>query len=108
MGWTGGRSQEIVPAADKKERATPIGVDAGVGDVLAGDPDRVPVHSSRAEISPTRPRRVAHLRFIAGKPVVLRGSAPAGDVVPQADTAERVNPRIGGAWGRGVTGGGEQ
>src|SRR5258708_26713075 len=70
MGWTGARSQQIVPAAAKKERATPIGVDAAVGDVLAGDPDLVPVHATRANISPTRPRRAAHQRFIPGKPVL--------------------------------------
>ena len=72
MGWAGARTQQVVTGVASKERATPIGVAAGVGDVLAGDPDRVPVHGSRAVISPTRPRRVAHLRFIAGKAVVLR------------------------------------
>src|SRR5947209_17804128 len=52
------RTQDVVTAAAREERAAPVGVVAGVGDVLAGDPDRVPVPRGCAVVAPPRPRWV--------------------------------------------------
>src|SRR6266498_4960871 len=56
---TGARAQQVVAGSAREERASPGRVVAGVGDVLAGDPDRVAVHGCGAVVAPAGPRRVA-------------------------------------------------
>src|SRR5262249_24574487 len=82
------RAEQVVAGAAGEERAAPVGVVAGVGDVLAGDPDRVAIDRRRAVVAPARADRVREpLLLVAGESIV-RGSAEAtGDVVPGADAA---------------------
>src|SRR5438552_15452943 len=61
-GSTCAGSQQVVTGAAREERAAPGRVVAGVGDVLAGDPDRVPVRGCCAIVAPPLARRVAYLR----------------------------------------------
>jgi hypothetical protein len=55
------RSEQVIAGAAEKEWTTPRRVVTSMRDVLASDPDRVPIDRSRAVITPTRPWRVAHL-----------------------------------------------
>ena len=98
----------LSPVVAPKNRPPQVGVVAGVGDVLAGDPDRVAVHGSRAVVTPAGARRVADLRLVAGEAVVLGGALSAGDDVPRADADDRIDRRVGGARVEAVAGGGER
>src|SRR2546426_7892004 len=76
------RAQQVVTDA-AKERATPGRVIARVSDVLAGDPDRVAVHSSGAVVAPAWANgdarcRGAPLLFVAGKAVLRSRSLSMG------------------------------
>src|SRR5712691_13292260 len=53
------RAEQVVAGAAGEERAAPVGVVAGAGDVLAGDPDRVAVHGRCPVVTPAGARRVA-------------------------------------------------
>src|SRR4051794_35228748 len=77
------RAQQIVAGAAHEERAAPRRVIARVGDVLAGDPDRVAVHRSSAVVAPARANgdtgcRGAPLLFVAGEAVLCGRSLSMG------------------------------
>ena len=61
MRRAGAGPQQVIAGAAHEERAAPGGVVAAVRDVLAGDPDRVPIDGCGAVVAPARPRRVADL-----------------------------------------------
>ena len=87
----------LSPVPPAKNGPPQVGVVAGVGDVLAGDPDRVAVDGGGAVVAPAGARRVADLRLVAREAVVLRGALAAGDDVPGADADVRVDRRVGRA-----------
>src|SRR6266511_1325756 len=96
-------AQQVVAGSAREERAAPGRVVAGVGDVLAGDPDRVAVHGCGAVVAPAGPRRVAaDLLLVAREAVVHRESG--GGVVPRSDARDRVDRRVCGTRVRGVAG----
>src|SRR5438093_1284052 len=97
-------TEQIVTGTAHEERSAPDGVVARVGDVLAGDPDRVAVHGRGAVVAPARAKGVGEtLLFVAGEAVV-RGCAEATcDIAPLADACERVDRSVRGARIRGVT-----
>src|SRR5262245_3487052 len=46
------RAQQVITNPAHEEWAAPVGVVTGLGDVFAGDPDRVAIHSRGAIVSP--------------------------------------------------------
>src|SRR6266702_1163638 len=76
-------------------------------DVLASNPDRVAIYSRRTVITPAGARRVANLRFIAGKAIVRRGSLAARNNVPGTNAYKGINRREGRAWIEGIASSGE-
>src|SRR6266511_3372628 len=92
------RAQNVVAGPSGEERPAPVGVVAGVGDVLAGDPDRVTVHRCGAVVAPARADPGREPRLLVTREPVIRGSAGATrHDVPRADTGECINRRIAGA-----------
>src|SRR6185437_15470779 len=79
------RAEQVVAGAACEERAAPVDVVAGVGDVLAGDPDRVAIDRRRAVVAPACADAVReHLLLVAGEPVVCGNAGATGHVVPLA------------------------
>src|SRR5437763_1560807 len=99
------RAEQVVAGAAREEGAAPGGVIAGARDVLAGDPDRVPVDGCRAVVAPAGPRRVADLRLVAREAVGRRRTD--GDVVPRGGADDAVDRRVRGTRIRRVAGVGE-
>src|SRR5215469_17486294 len=98
------RAEQVVAGAAREERAAPVGVVAGAGDVLAGDPDRVAIDRSCAVVAPARADRVREiLLLVAGEPIVRGTAGPTWDVVPRADADESIDRRVRRARVRGVT-----
>src|SRR5258707_8101048 len=95
---------EQVVACSTEEGASPVGVVAGLGDVLAGDPDRVAIDCGRPVVTPAGARRVANLRLVAREAIVLRGTCSARDDAPWADAGDRVDGRDCSARVEGVAG----
>src|SRR5919201_2128385 len=63
--------EQVVTAAAHEERAAPIGVVASVGDVLAGDPDRVAIDGRCSVVAPAGADRGREPRLlVAGEAVV--------------------------------------
>ena len=75
----------LSPVPPAKNGPPQVGVVARVGDVLAGDPDRVAVDGCGSVVAPASARRVADLRLVAREAVVLRGTEAAGTIVPRTD-----------------------
>src|SRR5215467_7983053 len=71
------RPQQVVACAACKERAAPIVVVTGAGNVLAGDPDRVAVDCRRAVVAPARADRVREALLPEACKAVVRGDAVA-------------------------------
>src|SRR5215472_15283834 len=100
----GARAEQVVAGATREERAAPVGVVAGVGDVLAGDPDRIAIDRRRAVVAPARADRVREVLLLVAREPIVRGSAdPTWDVIPRADADERVDWRVRRARVRAVT-----
>src|SRR5712691_8690228 len=98
------RAEQVVAGAAGEERAAPVGVVAGAGDVLAGDPDRVSVARRRPVVGPACADAVReHLLLVAGEPVVCGSAEATGDVGPGAGAGVRVDRRVRRARVRGVT-----
>src|SRR5258708_4834492 len=92
MTGAGARAEQIVARAARDERSGPGGVVTGVGDVVAGEPDRVPGHGRCTIVTPPRPRRIASdLLFVAREAVVNCGTFAAGNVVPRPDARIRID-----------------
>src|SRR6266404_3107958 len=104
MAGSAARTEQVVAGSTREERATPVGVVAGLGDVLAGDPDRVAVHGGRPVVTPAGAWRVADLRLVAREAIVLRGTGSARDDAPWTDAGDRVDRRDGSARVEGVAG----
>src|SRR5690242_6744235 len=79
-------AEQVVAGAAREERAAPVGVVAGVGDVLAGDPDRIAIDRRRAVVAPAGADRVREdLLLVAGEPIVRGRAGAAGEIGPGAD-----------------------
>src|SRR5690348_2333643 len=97
-------AEQVVAGAAREERAAPVGVVAGVGDVLAGDPDRVAIDRRGAVVAPARTDGVREVLLLVAREPIVCGSAEAtGNVVPGADAGERVDRRVRRARVGGVT-----
>src|SRR4051794_13728749 len=91
-------AEQVIAGAAGEERPAPGRVVAGLGNVFAGDPDRVAVDGRRAVVAPAGARRgAADLLRVAGEAVGRRGPRAAVDDIPGADAAERVDRRVGRA-----------
>src|SRR6266498_1081574 len=103
---TGARAQQVVAGSAREERASPGRVVAGVGDVLARDPDRVAVHRSCTVVPPAWADRdarvcglVAPLSLVAREAVFGCSSLSIWACErPRAGADKRVNRSIGGTW----------
>src|SRR5262249_18513006 len=83
--------------------AAPLGVVAGVGYVLARDPDRIAIDRRCAVVTPTRADRVREpLLPVAREPIVRGCAGTTRDDVPGADAEARVDRRVRRARVRGV------
>src|SRR5205809_5775142 len=79
-GRRGTGAKLVVTAGRPEEAPSPCGVVARVGDVLAGDPDRVAVNGRRTVVAPARADGVREpLRLVTGEAVVHCGTIPAWD-----------------------------
>src|SRR5947208_8614132 len=82
-------TEQVVTGSTCEERSAPIRVVARVRDVLARDPDRVPVDCGSPVVAPPRARWVPDLCLVAREAVVGRGTG--GDDLHVAHAGLRVD-----------------
>src|SRR5438034_4604389 len=75
-----------------------------MGDVLAGDPDRVAIHGCSTVVTPAGAGWVADLGLVAREAVVLRSTLATGDDAPCANASDPVERGEGRAWVQAVAG----
>src|SRR5919204_3565858 len=88
-------AEEVVATSTGKERAAPLRVVARVADVLARDPDGIPVDCGGTVVAPTRANGVREpLLPVTGEAVIGSRTFAARDGVPVADAGARVDRGI--------------
>jgi hypothetical protein len=87
MAGSAARTEQVVASAAEEERTAPVGVVAGVSlGEFAGDPDRVAVHCSSAEVAPARADRKREPLLLVARETVVTRSSTRRDDVRVADT----------------------